>query len=262
MPMNQNMHYLYDILESTRRFCFRQSLLKPPHDISHILNALHTSGYIVLENFLSPEECEQGRKDIDALCERPDKPHGFWVDPDKTDYRFFHYEDHSTVGKTFLNHPMLESVRKYFTGRRHAEKTVLGAKIYAKTGNLGSGGGWHFDSPFAQQFKAIVYLSDVDMDHGPFQYLPGSRNRSFRSTLVKKGLMKPGQYRFTDEEATAIAKEGQGITTFTAKQGTIILCNVSGLHRGMPIQTGTRYALTLYCGDPVLNDPYLKTTKG
>jgi len=125
-----------------------------------------------------------------------------------------------------------------------------------KEGNAGSGGGWHLDSPHSLQFKAIMYLSDCSAENGPFQLIPGSHDRGLLLSLLAKGKRKPGQYRFTDAEVAAMEGVVNQPHTFTGPQGTLILADVTALHRGSPIRAGSRHALTLYCGDPALGVDY------
>jgi ectoine hydroxylase-related dioxygenase (phytanoyl-CoA dioxygenase family) len=59
--------------------------------------------------------------------------------------------------------------------------------IRHREGNLGSGAGWHRDSPFSHQFKALLYLSDVTEDNGPFEFIEGSHRRA--SLLTAAGSL-------------------------------------------------------------------------
>jgi hypothetical protein len=74
--------------------------------------------------------------------------------------------------------------------------------------------------------------------------------------LLAKGARKPGQYRFSDAEVSEMRNLVAKPRTFTGQKGTLILADVTALHRGTPIQAGSRHALTLYCGDPALSSEY------
>ena len=114
--------------------------------------------------------------------------------------------------------------------------------------NLGSGNGWHRDS-FSRQFKAMIYLSDVSLDNGPFQYVEGTNNYANMSELTSYTKMPRLSKRHTAEEVDSYlqkSKKTDQLQTFDAKAGSLILFDSSGLHRGHPILEGTRYALTIY----------------
>jgi hypothetical protein len=116
----------------------------------------------------------------------------------------------------------------------------------AASGNQGSGEGWHRDA-FLRQFKAILYLSDVGPKNGPFQFVKDSYQPGQVLRDIWKGGLRYMQYRLSELEVDRIIEGSpERLSTYTAKAGTLILVDTSSIHRGMPIQTGTRYALTNY----------------
>mgnify|MGYP003976150363 CR=1 FL=1 len=119
---------------------------------------------------------------------------------------------------------------------------VLAAKLQHRDGNIGSGGGWHRDSPFTPQFKFIAYLSDVGYQNGPFEYIPQTHT-SLSKFKAKFDLSK---MRFTEEE---VKEQWNKSILVTADEGSILIADTKGLHRGSPIQSGERYACTVYFFD-------------
>jgi hypothetical protein len=103
---------------------------------------------------------------------------------------------------------------------------------------------WHVDFDDKHLLKAFVYLSDVGVDHGPFQYVPGSAAGGPNTVRPWQPM---GFGRVSDEEVgTHVAPEQ--IATFTGPKGTLILCNTSGLHRGGFATAGPRVLATAtYC---------------
>jgi hypothetical protein len=124
---------------------------------------------------------------------------------------------------------------------------VLGS-IAASERNLGSGSGWHRDSPFSHQFKAILYLCDVSIENGPFEYCMGSHLRTSVHRVAQHLGIPPRQYRFTAEQIQQIETAGvvQKRSTLTARKGTLLLIDSRGLHRGKPLVAGERLAVTRY----------------
>ena len=88
---------------------------------------------------------------------------------------------------------------------------------------------WHRDYNDRHLLKAFIYLSDVDEEAGPFEYVPRSAAGSELSGLWPwrpLGDTYPPQ----DELVERIPEEG--VQTFTGPKGTMIFCNTSGFHRG------------------------------
>jgi hypothetical protein len=116
---------------------------------------------------------------------------------------------------------------------------VLAARLQYREGNVGSGGGWHRDSPFTPQFKFLTYLSDVGEENGPFEYIPRTHT-SIDKLKSKFGL---GKMRFSAEE---VKEQWEDTTIVVADEGSILIADTKGLHRGKPIQKGKRYSCTVY----------------
>jgi hypothetical protein len=88
---------------------------------------------------------------------------------------------------------------------------------------------WHFDFDDKHLLKAFLYLTDVDTETGPFEYVPGSQPGGRHQGVRPWTPM--GYGRVSDEDVgKSVPRED--IVTFTAPRGTLIFCNTSGLHRG------------------------------
>ena len=88
---------------------------------------------------------------------------------------------------------------------------------------------WHRDFNDRLLLKAFLYLSDVDENAGPFEYVP----RSFPgSELGDLWPWYPGYDGYPPEDEFEQRMEGKRIETFTGQRGTLIFCNTSGFHRG------------------------------
>ncbi|MDB4016221.1 hypothetical protein N9483_07685 [Flavobacteriaceae bacterium] len=124
--------------------------------------------------------------------------------------------------------------------------TYMLNKITAGEGNLGSGEGWHRDSPISPQYKAILYLTDVSDSNGPFQYM--SKTNSFENIIKIAKILKSkiSDYRYSNNNIDKLLDNGFDIKTFKAKKGTLILADTRGIHRGKIIEKNYRVALTRY----------------
>lgn len=156
-----------------------------------------------------------------------------WQDSSKSDSRIFEFEKYMpNIVKELMIEKEIKEAQCYL-GSRVRSWTILANRLTPTEGNLGSGGGVHRDSSFRHQVKCIWYLNDVVETNGPFQYIPESNFRTLRS--AKEIGYKS---RLQDNVGEFISVTGQA--------GTKIVCDTKGIHRGKPIESGYRYALTLY----------------
>ena len=91
----------------------------------------------------------------------------------------------------------------------------------------------------------MVYLTDVDANSGPFELVENSHTKK---SLIRNAVtndIPPSQHRFTDQEITELVKKDKKIT-FVGNAGDLIVFNSYCIHRGSPLQAGSRYALTSY----------------
>ena len=88
---------------------------------------------------------------------------------------------------------------------------------------------WHRDFDDRHLLKAFLYLVDVDEQTGPFEFVAGSaRGR----TAADFYPWYPGSPAYPPDREFDAAVDAADIKTFTARAGTLILCNTSGFHRG------------------------------
>lgn len=244
------LHILKIVFESLRRFFLTSFYF---FDQDPILKELKLKGLVVIPKYFNDDQVEKIESEIDEyLNKNIDNKSLIWSDDAKSDFRIFNSETkiNSKEIDNFLNDPFIEKIRKKYTGRKKSIKSVLAAKLINKQKNLGSGGGWHFDSPYSRQFKALMYISDVSINNGPYEYIEKSSSKYLHIKCFLKGLIKPGQYRFTNTEVEKISnKLNLKNKIVTGSKGDLILVDVTAFHRGQPIKSGSRHAITLYCSD-------------
>jgi hypothetical protein len=121
---------------------------------------------------------------------------------------------------------------------------TLAARLDYIKGNQGSGEGWHRDS-IKRQFKAILFLTDVNIHSGPFEIFAASHRilRILSDCFVMNVSVLND--RFAPSEINLLLSK-QKSTKIQAKMGTLVLVDTSAIHRGSPICFGSRYALTNY----------------
>lgn len=202
-------------------------------------------GYHVVPEYLSSDQCDELIAEFHRLQTRfPELVHHH------ADQRLFAAERASAPIAKLITQPTILDFMKACYKTDDVSGLALIAHLPLTEGkNLGSGGGWHRDSP-VPQFKFILYLSDVNEDNGPFQFVP--RSHRLLNKWADMAILDPAnavRVRFEDDEIERLVarRYPEGVTTAVGKRGTLLLANTSGFHRGSPIRAGERYAVTFYC---------------
>lgn len=216
----------------------------PPED-GKLLQQVLTKGYAVLPEYYDADWCKVCREAVDETITK----HPEYVQV-REDERLFGSQNICKELKEFHDDARLQKIADAYVG----EKSVVSVSMANRLGRvpgakLGSGGDWHRDR-MVRQIKSIVYLDDVGPNDGPFQYIEGSNTynaENFRKDSKITGLPNPAT-RFTSESINKLLeKQPERLVSFTAKKGTVILTDTSGLHRGCPLgEGGKRYAVFNY----------------
>lgn len=193
------------------------------------------NGYHIIENFLSEESCDRIVENISFKVTNGEIS---WKDGESSDYRIlgYDYQDHSLLKST---DKLVEEQFEQYIGSCNSLKYFRMANVvFHRKGNKGSGGGWHRDSLNRRQLKLMIYLVDVNDANGPFEYKKSSHKlyHKLRFNMFRKSV------RF-NERSSVLKPESD---VLVGKKGTAIIFDSSGVHRGRPIMSGERYALTYY----------------
>jgi hypothetical protein len=226
------------------RIAIRTALTSERPDLETLVQRAERDGVVAIPNYWPAEQCAAARAEIDRLImQYPEAVQHHSAGADK---RMYGVESASPLLMRFHTDPFLRQVGELLSGLDIYNFATLGARIEATEKNGGSGDGWHRDA-HGFQYKAILYLSDTDMKNGPFEYLIGSHT-IMRATVdaITAGIRDPRSTRVSDAEVAQIEARGIERRVFTAGAGTLLLVNTAGIHRGMPLRAGERYALTNY----------------
>jgi len=211
-----------------------------------IAEQIKKHGLFIIPEYYSPSECDKLIGEIDRVIDGGDA--NVWRDESESDTRLYGSHLYSEAIAKFYGDPYLSEIGERYLNTELINSHTLGARLIPKKDNLGSGGGWHRDSVFRKQYKSILYLTDVDENNGPFEYVLGTHNKSTIYSSIKKNGFTAYQNRISNDNVQSFLATHKGFETkvCTAKRGTVILVDTRGMHRGMPIQIGERYALTNY----------------
>lgn len=165
-----------------------------------------------------------------------------WADKNQSDKRIIDAQVLSNEFNDYFTNTSLINIGSAFINNKISPKFAMANRTDYIENNLGSGGGWHRDQNYKFGFKGLVYLSDVEPENGPFQLIPKSSSAMFH--LMKTNTVD--KYQFTHNEVMDVAGGGNNIITACGKAGTLVIFDTNCIHRGKPIEAGTRYAVTNY----------------
>lgn len=102
---------------------------------------------------------------------------------------------------------------------------------------------FHQDTEYLKFVKVFIYLTDVEENNGPHQYVQGTSK--IAQDKLGEGY-KPSN-RVGDEKVLDLFGK-ENILTFKGKKGSVIIEDTFGLHKGTPVVEGSRLLLQLeYC---------------
>jgi len=215
----------------------------------HAVADLKRDGFAVIENFMPRERAFELRDRLEAYldpAESRDFDSGayvrFWDNRayDEGVRRIYHIDKEFPDLLELRHDPSVMRIVNGYYGFpfysgvltfQHNTKSNANTRYY------------HVDI-FGKEFKAFVYLDDVDIGNGPFTYLRGTHTSLFRR--LKKQILgnKEGSdTSFYDKDLGRLMKREVNIT---GAAGTLILADVRGFHRGSPQLDRSRSVLVNY----------------
>jgi hypothetical protein len=142
------------------------------------------------------------------------------------------------VAQEYLNcSPVLDLVSLWWSAPFNLQGTSDAAQEY------------HYDMDRIKFLKVFIYLTDVDSENGPHCYVENSHWRK------PKALLLDG--RKTDEEIHGFYPDSR-IQELQGSQGTIILADTRGFHKGKPLTGKYRLLFQLEYSNSLFGANYTK----
>ena len=210
----------------------------------NLIKDFKKKGYLVIENFISEENCNLLIKKIDKFYKI--NPNFVYEDKAGAEIRIFGAQRLGGDFKSYFSNNFIKQLGSEIYGGQLGNLMNMSNRIFAKNGNQGSGSGWHRDA-LNFQYKSILYLNKTHGANGPFQIIKDSeKNINIIKDTFKYSLSIKNN-RFSDNQIQKIIKnEPDRLKTFKGKTGTLLIVNTSFIHRGKPLSSGVRYAMTNY----------------
>jgi len=126
-------------------------------------------------------------------------------------------------------------------------------KIYIyrtlKIDSLQSSYKWHHDNNPDEILKNLIYLTDVNENNSPFEYLQNAQKQGVTTRSFRRGpqiwTSAPNSGRITESQMNAQAKEGCAPRKVLAPKGTTISFLNNVIHRVNPIISGYRDVINI-----------------
>tara|TARA_X000000950_G_C13834998_1_gene627793 strand:+ start:482 stop:1207 length:726 start_codon:yes stop_codon:yes gene_type:complete len=211
--------------------------------IDTVVNEVKSQGFSIIENFWNEMLCSKGRLEIDSIIYN----YPSVVSKYSSDNRVFGIEHFSdTFQKDFIHCNYVNNIMKVLYSSNKIYGTLLGQHVEGIPGNTGSGGSWHRDS-IKKQYKAFLFISDIDSKSGPFQFFP--KSNYFLNKLracISRGYRWNQLDYCSDDDLIRAKVDISNIFSVICKQGTLLIADTSTIHRGKPGLEKDRYSVTYY----------------
>ena len=217
--------------------------IEPKIDI--LLYFLKSYGIILLKNYYKENTINKILEEYENVFSKHKNKIDILDKEDcSNDERIFYVEKYSKyIKEHFSNNVLFDNIASCYNPSKN-KRTMINKLVYEEGKVKNSGAGWHRDSHTCQ-FKAIMYLSDVKSENGPFTWItnssknhigyPEPRTQSYNTRFHDKTIEK-----LFDDNKNCEKIEVCGCV------GDIILANTTYIHRGKIIENGERKAITQY----------------
>ena len=208
-------------------------------DLQKYLDQIRRDGYVIVPNFYTKSECHK----IRALTEDVMTRNSHLIQK-LSDDRLFGAEQFDSQILNFHSNKIASRLASCVNHTESLPAFTLAGRL--SQANSSSGEGWHRDA-FYSQFKAMVYLTDVEETNGPFEILKGSHRLGNILKDMKIAKLDFHQYRLENTHIEALINSRRyTLNPLTGPAGTLIYFDSSAIHRGRPLEQGKRVSLTTY----------------
>ena len=220
-------------------------IIKPKEYI--LKKLLKIYGIVILKNYYNSKFIDKLVNEYDRIFEEH-KDQIFIhksIENIESDERIHHAQKFSHFIKVnFSDNLLFNNIAKSYNSRLN-KKTLINKVKYIKNKVINSGMGWHRDNHNCQ-FKAIMYLTDVNSKTGCFQWITNSSKKFIGMPKPRKDAY--ADTRFDNETIENIVNKNLicNKIDIEGERGTIILADTTYIHRGKIIEEGLRKAITEY----------------
>lgn len=222
-------------------------------DIREVASNLSNNGIAIIEDYYSKEKCDKIYREAMEIVDNVDydeseigekigdkgkkfSKNGMDIDirggRDKGMFDIHHIDESVNQLKHFKNDDLIQDIIREVAGQKPETKST---NLYYKESNTSTRGPHH--DTFSDKFKSFIYLTDVDsLSYGPFSYVEGSHNPSY----VKEGITSVVNKIRGRPKTDSLFRDRheKSANKVTAKKGSLIISNQTGVHFGCPQEEG------------------------
>jgi ectoine hydroxylase-related dioxygenase (phytanoyl-CoA dioxygenase family) len=188
-----------------------------------------SQGYVVIRNLVSDQK-------IDSFLDKH-KPEGLVLDESSPSYQSYIDRDEYTRSAELRNVLCGEEISKHF---QHLNKHFA---LHLSEARIGTSGiKWHIDYldqfiDYADNYIGVhVALSDVDIECGPFELIPGSHRWAKNPKILNQDNCRENHHACYDYNENLIKEMGVEPYVFEAKKGDVLFWHGHLYHRGAEIK--------------------------
>lgn len=116
---------------------------------------------------------------------------------------------------------------------------------------------WHRDAEDRRMIKVIVYLSDVEEEHGPFQCIPKNQVSLLTSRKIRAAIAKASPELGIDDKAMEQFVPRSAWKSCTGRAGTVVFVDPKAvLHHGKPRTKERSTLFFVYTSDKPLHPEF------
>ena len=218
--------------------------------VQSINKILNIYGICILTNYFDHNILNNIKNEVINIFKNIDKIDDLYVEQSikeemSNDKRIFNVQNYSKlINDVFNNNKFFLNIAKIYTNKDLTKRrSLINHVYYEKNKKNNSGAGWHRDN-HNMQFKIIMYLNNVNLNNGCFQFIPKSSKKYMG---IPPSRTKNYNTRYTDDTINSLLKKyNTNIMNIEGKCGTIIIVDTTYIHRGNILKLGERYAITEY----------------
>lgn len=153
------------------------------------------------------------------------------------------------IASLFLDQGLLRIAQDYIGGPPVIDIATAWFSFPSEKPSSEAAQQFHFDLDRIKWLKAFFYLNDVTRMNGAHTFVPGSH----KDGVIPREILDRGYARLDDDEVARFFPEDSWLHA-EGQQGTILLEDTRGLHKGSRLQEGYRliaqvqYSLSLFGG--------------
>ncbi|HKQ29795.1 MAG TPA: phytanoyl-CoA dioxygenase family protein [Burkholderiales bacterium] len=137
--------------------------------------------------------------------------------------------------------PRFMAIADAYLGLRSQLRAVYLWLNYATGSEAASTQLWHRDGDDFMNLKIFTYLTDVDENHGPFAFIPGTQPFGYRRLAPKRS-----EYGRTDDVQMQALVDRKEWAVCTGVSGDTIFADTCGFHKGVKPTRGYRLMLMVH----------------